>query len=225
MTLKSTKTKIETKLAQMRITRRFNLVFTLGLLFITFAFRFKHVAHARTRKYLIVASIALSLVLMGGVSVVGLLQSTERVNLYGIVVQPPPPIVIPPPPPARAIPPPPASPRSPPSEPSIEVDVYADAGLTQVLSSVVWGEIEAGGSGVQVVYVHNSGDDGVTLSLLTKNWDPVVASDFLRLSWDYNGRVISSGEVRKITLVLSVSSSVSGINDFNFDIFIIGSAL
>lgn len=146
----------------------------------------------------------------------GLLQSTERVSSSGIVVQPPPAIVIPPHPSSSSSPPPP--------EPTIEVDVYSDAGLTQVLSSVVWGEIEAGASGVQVVYVHNSGEDGIFLSLYPDNWDPAEAANFLQLSWDYDGSVIGSGEVRQITLVLSVSSSISGIDSFNFDIVIIGSA-
>ena len=158
----------------------------------------------------------ISLVFVGGVSVVGLLQSTERVGSSGIVVQPPPP---PPPPP------PSSPPQSPPPEPDIEIDVYGDAACTQVISSVGWGEIEAGSSKTRVVYVKNNGDDGVSLSLLTENWNPSGASNFLQLSWDYDGSTIVSGEVRQITLTLSVSSSASGIDGFSFDIVIIGSAL
>ena len=75
------------------------------------------------------------------------------------------------------------------------------------------------------MYIHNSGDDGVTLSLMTENWSPAEASSFLQLSWNYNGSVIESGDVRQITLVLSVSSSITGIDSFIFDIVIIGSAL
>jgi len=147
---------------------------------------------------------------------VGLLQSTERVGSSGIVVQPPPP---PPPPP------PSSPPQSPPPEPDIEIDVYGDAACTQVISSVGWGEIEAGSSKTRVVYVKNNGDDGVSLSLLTENWNPSGASNYLQLSWDYNGSTIVSGEVRQITLTLSVSPSASGIDGFSFDIVIIGSAL
>jgi len=76
-----------------------------------------------------------------------------------------------------------------------------------------------------VVYVKNNGDDGVSLSLLTENWNPSGASNYLQLSWDYNGSTIVSGEVRQITLTLSVSPSASGIDGFSFDIVIIGSAL
>jgi len=166
-------------------------------------------------KSLIVTSLLLmTVIFVGGVSVVGLLQSTERVGSSGIVVQPPPP----------PLPPPPSPPPSPPPEPDIEIDVYGDAACTQVLSSVGWGEIEAGSSKTRVVYVKNNGDDGVSLSLLTENWDPTGASNYLQLSWDYDGGIIVSGEVRQITLTLSVSPSSGGLN-FSFDIVIIGSAL
>jgi len=75
------------------------------------------------------------------------------------------------------------------------------------------------------VYVKNNGDDGVSLSLMTENWNPFGSSNYLQLSWDYDGGTIVSGEVRQITLVLSVSSSAGGIDGFSFDIVIIGSAL
>jgi len=167
-------------------------------------------------KSLIVTSLLLmTVIFVGGVSVVGLLQSTERVGSSGIVVQPPPP----------PLPPPPAPPPSPPPEPSIEIDVYGDAACTQVLSSVGWGEIEAGSSKIRVIYVKNNGDDGVSLSLLTENWDPTGASNYLQLSWDYDGGIIVAGEVRQITLVLRVSSAAGGIDGFSFDIVIIGAAL
>ena len=166
-------------------------------------------------KSLIAASVmVISLVFIGGVSVVGLLQSTERVGSSGIVVQPPPP---PPPPP-------PSSPRRPPPEPDIEIDVYGDAACTQVLSSVGWGEIWAGGVKTRVMYVKNSGDDGVSLSLLTENWNPSGASNYLQLSWDYDGSTIVSGEVRQVTLTLTASPSAGGLS-FSFDIVVIGSAL
>jgi len=168
------------------------------------------------KKSLIAASVVLiSLVFVGGVSVVGLLQSTERVGSSGIVVQPPPP----------PLPPPPSRPRSPPPEPKIEIDVYGDSACTQVISSVGWGMIEAGSSKTKVIYVKNNGDDGVSLSLLTENWTPTGASNYLQLSWDYNGGTIGLGEVRQIALTLSVSSYAGGIDGFSFDIVIIGSAL
>ena len=157
----------------------------------------------------------MTVILVGGVSVVGLLQSTERVGSSGIIVQPPPP---PPPPP-------PPSPPSPPPEPDIEIDIFSDGACTQPLSSVAWGEIEAGSSVDRVIYVKNSGDEGVTLSLMTDNWSPNGVDNYMQLSWDYDGNTLGSGVVLEVTLTLAVSPSATGINNFSFDIIITGSAI
>jgi hypothetical protein len=94
-----------------------------------------------------------------------------------------------------------------------------------VVSNVVWGDIEVGTSASNTIYVKNSGDDGVTLILSTENWSSVNASNYLQLSWDYDGSTISSGEVREIIMTLSVAAPVSGVDTFSFDIVITGSAL
>ena len=160
----------------------------------------------------------LSMVFIGGFSAVGILQSTERVSSSGIIVQPPPP---PPPPPSPPSPPPP----SPPPEPTIEIDVYSDSACTQPISNVVWGNIETGSSIFQSIYIRNSGDDGVLLSLSAENWDPVSSTNYLQLTWNYDGSTIVPGEVREVVLTLTAAASVTGIDSFSFDIVITGSAL
>ena len=154
-----------------------------------------------------------ALALVSGFSVMGLLQSSERIGSSGIVVRPAPPPAPPSPPPSP-----------PPPEPSIEIDVYGDEGCTVVLSSVDWGSVEAGGSVSRVVYVKNSGDGGVVLSLVTENWSPSAAADYLALSWDYDGGVLGPGGVVGVTLTLDVDSSVSGVDGFGFDIVVVASA-
>jgi hypothetical protein len=76
-----------------------------------------------------------------------------------------------------------------------------------------------------MIYVKNSGDDGVTLILSTENWSPVGAASYLQLSWNYDGSIMAAGEVRAIVVTLSVAPSVSGVDNFNFDIVITGTAL
>jgi hypothetical protein len=92
------------------------------------------------------------------------------------------------------------------------------------MTSVAWGLIEAGDSVNNTIYIRNSGDIDVSLSLATENWNPMTAADYLTLSWSYDGSVLSSGEVIEVTLRLSLSSSVSGIDSFSFDIVVMGSA-
>ena len=145
---------------------------------------------------------------VSGMSVIGLLQSTEKVNSSGIVTQPPPP----------------APPPSPPPEPDIEIDVYSDSACTEPISSVEWGSIEAGRSKDRIVYVKNNGDHEVSLSLSTDDWSPSSASQYMQLSWDYDGSVLQKGAVEQIMITLTVSSSISGVSNFNFNIVITGTA-
>jgi len=163
--------------------------------------------------------VMISLAFVAGFSVVGVLQSTERVSSSGIIVQPAPPPPLPPPSS------PPSPPPSPPPEPTIDIEVYSDSACTQVKSSVVWGEIEAGSSASDVLYIKNAGDDGVILSLVADNWVPVGVADDMDLSWDYDNSPLDPGAVFEVTLTLSVASSSSGIDVFSFDIIIMGSEL
>jgi len=163
------------------------------------------------------ALLMISISIIGGVSVVGLLQSSERINTSGIVVRSDT-LPTPPPLPPGSIPPPL------PPEPEIEIDLYRDSSCTEPLSSVDWGSIEVGGSTNKKIYVKNSGDERVSLSLSAENWDPANARNYIDLSWNYNGNNIQPGAVIGVTLTLSVDSSISGIDTFDFDIVIIGSA-
>lgn len=167
----------------------------------------------KTKMAIILVTIPLAFI--AGFSVVGVIQSTERVGTSGIIVEPPPP---PPPPP-------PSLPSPPPPEPKIEIDVYSDAACSHILSSVEWGEIEEGRSVNRVIYIKNRGEQGVLLSLLTDNWTPGEAANEMQLSWDYDDSVLDPGDVQQITLRLSVDNNVNGIDSFNFDIIIVGSAL
>jgi len=113
----------------------------------------------------------------------------------------------------------------PPPNQTLDVEIFSDNALTQVLSSVTWGALEPGASMSQIMYIRNNGDDQVALSLTTEDWAPAGASDYLQLSWNYDGSPISPGEVIQITMVLDVSSSISGIDTYNFNIIIFGTIL
>lgn len=163
----------------------------------------------------ILVVISLIIAVTSGISVIGLLQSTERVGTSGIIVQPPPP---PPPPPMS----PPPSP--PPPEPTIEIDVYCDLQCTEIATDIVWGSIEVGGVSINTLYINNVGDYAVTLLLSTQNWDPYGALDHIQLTWDYDGSSIDSGEVQEVTLTLTVSETITGIDSFSFDVVFTGEA-
>jgi hypothetical protein len=106
---------------------------------------------------------------------------------------------------------------------AIGVMVYSDVNVTNRLTSIDWGVVEPGEDKNVICYIRNEGNFAVTLSLLTENWSPSNASQYITLSWNYDGHSIGLGEIVEVTINLDVSDSVSGITDFSFDLVIVGS--
>lgn len=105
---------------------------------------------------------------------------------------------------------------------AINVEVYWDLACTQVVSSIDWGTPEPGDSINQTVYIKNTGTAPMNLSLSTSGWVPVEAGNYLTLSWNSEGAVVAAEGIVQALLTLDVSSSVTGITDFSFDIVIEG---
>jgi hypothetical protein len=105
---------------------------------------------------------------------------------------------------------------------AVGVGVYSDSGCTVALSSINWGALDPGGSTASTVYVKNEGNVAVTLSMTVGNWNPTSASSYLTLTWNRQSYVLTAGVVVQATLTLAVSSSISGITSFSFDITITG---
>jgi len=103
---------------------------------------------------------------------------------------------------------------------AVGVGVFWDSNCTNSVSFIEWGMVEPGSMNNVTVYVRNEGNVAADLSVATENWNPLNASDYLALSWDYDGRQLNPHEVVQITLTLTVSSSVQGIESFSFDIII-----
>ena len=106
---------------------------------------------------------------------------------------------------------------------AIDVEVYWDSDCTNEVSLIDWGVIEPGTTENVTVYILNAGNSNVMLSMNTTNWSPSGASDYITLSWDYNGQSTGPSLVIQTTLTLSMSPSIQGITSFNFDIVVIGS--
>jgi len=106
---------------------------------------------------------------------------------------------------------------------SVNLAVYWDSACTNPVTSIDWGTISPGGNKSLDVYIKNTGNIPITLSLAAENWSPSNAASYLTLTWDYvNGTVIQAGGVKKVTLTLTVSNSIQGITSFSFDIVITG---
>ena len=107
---------------------------------------------------------------------------------------------------------------------TIGVAAFRDSSCATVMTNVDWRIVAAGASNTNTVYVRNEGNSPITLSLNTQNWNPVNAQNYLSLSWNYAGQAISPNQVVQITLTRSVSPSISGVENFYFDIIIMGTS-
>jgi hypothetical protein len=105
---------------------------------------------------------------------------------------------------------------------TIGVKAYSDASCTTPVSDVAWGTLTPGLSSTNIIYIKNEGTSSLTLSLDTTNWNPTNAPNYITLNWDYGGQTIAPDQVIQIIFTLSVSQTINGINDFNFEIIIDG---
>ena len=105
---------------------------------------------------------------------------------------------------------------------SASIGIYSNSQCTTALSSIDWGSLSPGGTKAVTIYVKNTGSVALTLTLSTSNWSPTSASTYLTLTWNYAGATINAGSVATIILTLSVSSNISGVSNYSFQITITG---
>jgi hypothetical protein len=105
---------------------------------------------------------------------------------------------------------------------AIDIGVYWDANLTRNVNTLDWGTLAPGDKKSFTVHISNEGALPLTLSVSTSNWNPSTASNYFALTCDYAGRTISAGKSVPVTLTLTVSESITGIYNFNFDITAVG---
>lgn len=102
----------------------------------------------------------------------------------------------------------------------IGVEAYWDQNCTDIVRWVDWGIIEPGDNSTVSFYVKNKGTNNATLSINASNWEPLNASRYLTLSWNYSGAVLQPEQLVPVTLILNVNINVTGFEFFSFDIWI-----
>ncbi len=105
---------------------------------------------------------------------------------------------------------------------AVGVGIYSDSNCTVSISSISWGALDAGATTSVTIYVKNEGNVAVRLSMTVSNWSPAGTSSYLTLAWNREGTTLNAGSSIQAVLTLSVSSSISGITNFSFDITIAG---
>jgi len=104
---------------------------------------------------------------------------------------------------------------------TIDVEIYWDPNGENKRETLSWDEIKIEkldwdeiktGTVNTTVYVKSVSNFRVTLNMFLTDWNPVEISDYLTISWDYNGTLINPGEIIPVTMTLSASSSDDFIN-------------
>jgi hypothetical protein len=103
---------------------------------------------------------------------------------------------------------------------AVGVGVYWDQAATNSVSSINWGILDPGSNVNKTVYIRNEGNTASTLAMSASNWSPSNASTYMTLSWNYGGQTVNVNQVVQVKFTLAVSSNISGITNFSFDITI-----
>ena len=104
------------------------------------------------------------------------------------------------------------------------IKVYTDTSCTVEASNLPWGTITPGSSITNVIYIKNEGNTALTLSMGTTDWNPTSATNYIALNWNYNGQTVAPNQVVQVKFTLTVSQSINGIDNFNFQIIINGTS-
>jgi len=115
---------------------------------------------------------------------------------------------------------------------TIGVEVYWDQNLENKTETINWDEVWVGSSKNVTVYIRSISNSQIILNLNATDWNPTDVSDYMNLSWDYNGTLLNPGETIPVMLTLSIPSSYSFVNylidndvqNFNVDIHIIAAS-
>jgi hypothetical protein len=102
------------------------------------------------------------------------------------------------------------------------IGAYSDYACTQSLTSISWGTVSPGSSITRTVYVKNTGNAPLSVSLTKTNWTPTNANGPITLTWDLEGVTLNANQVVAALLTLSLSSGISGVTTFSFNIVISG---
>jgi hypothetical protein len=105
---------------------------------------------------------------------------------------------------------------------STNCDVFSDDACTTSLTSLNWGTVSPGGSVTKTIYIKNTGNIPITLSMTKAGWNPASANGPISITWNREGYTYDPSAVASATLTLNVSSSINGISNFNVDILITG---
>jgi len=107
---------------------------------------------------------------------------------------------------------------------TLDVDLFSDQQCTQNCSAISWGGVYAGESSSEIIYVKNTGDAPITLSMSITNWIPETANSSISMTWNKENTTLDPEETVQATLTLTISENVNDISNFDYKMLITGIA-
>lgn len=107
---------------------------------------------------------------------------------------------------------------------TVNVEAYWDANLTIPALVQDWGDLEPAEIKQRLIYVTNTGNRPMALTVATSDWTPPEIAAYVLFHANYEaGHVITPGEVYAVGLRIEVAVDIPiGFNDFSFKIHLIG---
>lgn len=105
---------------------------------------------------------------------------------------------------------------------AINVGVYTDAACTINCTSISWGTLSPGTTATRTVYVKNTGNIPVRLSMTNSSWVPSNANTYLTLTWNLANYPLAAGASVPATFTLTASAFAGNITTFSFNIVVTG---
>jgi hypothetical protein len=90
---------------------------------------------------------------------------------------------------------------------TIEVEIYWDKQAQNKTDLINWGELQTGKSVETTVYMKSVSNFDVTVDLVLTDWSPPEISDYVSLTWDYDGAILEPQELIEVTLTMSAPST------------------
>jgi len=105
---------------------------------------------------------------------------------------------------------------------SADIDVYLDCNCTINLSKIDWGNLSPGESTNKTIYIKNTGNSNLTLSMQTANWYPEGANELMTISWDQEKTTLAPENSTIATITLAVEECEIDFSAFAVQINITG---
>jgi hypothetical protein len=104
---------------------------------------------------------------------------------------------------------------------AIGVKVTA-VGSNADLTNIYWGDLTAGATATCQISVINNGTVPTTLSMSAGDWIPLIAQQYLTITWNHNsGTILQPGASQTVTITINVNHYVTGVDTFTNTIYVI----